>query len=168
MSTRDDVVSRRAHALSHDLGAGVREISSMSAGSPKICSACVSPRASSPHRSRRDAASRRRRGAKFDHRAEQRVDLDRAAGFDILQHRGLCSPMPRRRRCACRGKGETGCPRSPPRLRLAHHRRRKRAGRREPQMSSRVAWLSALTGLKSDCPRVSSRSRCARRRRPAI
>ena len=68
----------------------------------------------------------------FDDRAEQRVDLGRAAVLDVLQHRGLV-------RADALGAGdalvdaetEADAERFADGLRFPHHRRRERAGRRE-------------------------------------
>ena len=70
--------------------------------------------------------------SQFDDRAEQRVDLGRAAVLDVLQHRGLV-------RADALGAGdalvdaetEADAERFADGLRFAHHRRSERAGRRE-------------------------------------
>ena len=140
-------------------------------GQPAACAESV--RASNlahahrPHRSRRRDLGEAR---EFDHRADQRLQL-RARG---RPRRPAASPScarrpPRRRRCACRSKCGSGRRALGDRLRLGASSPAASArvgGNR--QMSSSVAWVSALIGLKARLPQsfIQISARMSERRAP--
>jgi hypothetical protein len=94
-----------------------------------------------------------RDAAEFDHRTDQRLEFERAAVLDVLQHRGLV-------RAHGLGAGdalverdlEAHAQRLGDRLRLGIMPRPARVSAGKRQMSSSVAWVSAEIGLKLRLP----------------
>ena len=82
----------------------------------------------------------------FDDRAEQRVDLDRAAVLDVLQHRGLVRADALRAGDALLELRRKRMPNASPTVCASRiiAAASARVGAKR-QMSSSVAWVSALT-----------------------